>query len=47
MPHKVIDAGVNVFKEQLRKDESEEKLLYRRRNGGMETRSRKNKQRRN
>ena len=36
MRREVVDAGVKVYREQLRKDESGERLLYRRRNGDKE-----------
>ena len=38
MRREIIDAGVKVYREQLRKDESGERLLYRRRNGDKEQR---------
>ena len=47
MRREVIDAGVKVYREQLRKDESGERLLYRRRNGDKEQREQAKKEKRN
>ena len=44
MRREVIDAGVKIYREQLRKDECGERLLYRRRNGDKEQREQAKKE---
>ena len=47
MRREVIDAGVKIYREQIRKDESGEKQLYRRRNGDKEQKEEAKKRKRN
>ena len=47
MRREVIDAGVKIYREQLRKDECGERLLYRRRNGDKEQKEQAKKEKRN